>query len=173
MTFFAGDELDAADLNAAVNVIGCRVTQSSAQTGWTDNTFTTVTFTAEDFDWGPSGGSLHDNSTNPSRIGIGQKLGLWEVQATIAFAQNSAVQRHAVHLLLNGSAINGSMNSLGLSTGQFVVISTPLTYVQATASGDYVETQGLVDTTSAGTLGTAVSGELRSSFQARWLGNQN
>jgi hypothetical protein len=171
VTFFAGDELLAADLNAAVNVIGCRLTQATAQTSWTTTTFTTITFTAEDFNWPPAGGTLHSNSVNTSRINIGSRLGLWELQGTVAFAQNSAAVRHAVHVTLNGTAINGSMNSLGLATAQFVVISTPLTPIQATAAGDYVELQGLVNAAS-GTLGTAVSGELRCSFSAKYLGTQ-
>lgn len=173
MTFFAGDELPAADLNAVTDAIAVRATQSSAQTGWTSATYNTITFTSEDFDWGPSGGVLHDTSTNTGRINIGQKLGLWAIQGTIPFTQSNLFSRHVAHLTLNGTAINGAMNSLGLATAQFVVISTPLTLVVATSVSDFVELQGFV-TRASGTdpIGTSVSGELRASFSAFYLGPQ-
>lgn len=174
MTFFAGDELDAADLNAAINAIGCRATQSVAQTAWTAGTYTTVTFTAEDFDWGPSGGALHDTSTNTSRINIGNKLGLWMVQGTIPFTQSANFNRHVAHLTLNGTAINGAINSLGLATAQFIVVSTPWTPVIATSASDYVEMQGLVTrSTGADVIGTVVATELRASLSAIYLGTQS
>jgi hypothetical protein len=148
----------------------CRVTQANAgaQTGWTTGTYNTLTFTnTEDFD---SSLGLHDTVTNPSRITIGKKLGLWLVQGTFAAASNAAATNIRCRVTLNGTAINGALASdPAPSASPLAMLSSPIVPVIATVSTDYVETQGLVAAAS-GTLGSQINGEARSAMWAVFLG---
>lgn len=161
----------ASDVDTAVynlkSQIGCRLTQGTAQTGWTTGTYNSLTFGTEDFDYG----TLHDVSTNPSRITIGGHLGLWEITGMYCAAVNGNCTNHRVHLTLNGTAVNGALTSIAVSTTGFVCIPLPPTFVLATTSTDYVELQGYM-VAASGTIGTAVSTEARSSFQAIYRGTQ-
>lgn len=155
------------DVQGLASQIACRLTQGTGQSGWTSGTYNAITFTSEDFDWG----TLHDNVTNPSRINIGVKLGLWEVSGQYAAAANGNTTNHRVKLSMNGSSVNGAINSIGLAYSGFVCLPLPTTFVLATVSTDYVELFGL-QTAGAGTIGTSVNAEIRSTFQARWVGVQ-
>lgn len=161
----------ATDVDLAVKTlksqIGCRLTQGTSQSGWTSGSYTSITFGSEDFDWG----TLHDLVTNTSRITIGGYLGLWEISGTYAAAQNANTTNHRARLTMNGAAVNGAVNSIGISYSGFVCIPLPTTFVLATSAGDYIEMQGL-QTASTGTVGTAVASEIRSTFQAIYRGQQ-
>jgi hypothetical protein len=145
-----------------------RVTQSLAQTGWTTGTYNSLTFTAtEDFD---SSLGLHDTVTNPSRITIGKKLGLWLVQGTFVAVSNAAMTAARCRVTLNGSSINGALTSdPAPSASGLPVYSSPIVPILATVSTDYVETQGLI-TAPSGTIGSQVNGEARSAMWALFIG---
>jgi hypothetical protein len=162
-----GEQTYLTDLTTSPGRIGCRVTQGTAQSGWTSTVVNTLTFGTEDFDWG----DLFDSGTSTTKILIGMYPGLWLVSGLFAVAQNSAITRHMTRLALNGTAINGGITSTGDATAQFVSIPLPATLVVSTLSTDYIEMQAAV--TGTGTLGTAVSTELRCAFQALFIGTQS
>jgi hypothetical protein len=147
--------------------IACRATQGTVQSGWTTGTYNSITFGTEDFDWG----TIHDPVTNSSRINIGLYLGLWEISGMYCAAVNSGASNHRAHFALNGTAINGALASVAMSTSGFVCVVAPPTLVVATNAADYVELQGYMVAPS-GTIGTASSGETRCSFQAIHRGHQ-
>lgn len=131
----------------------CCVVQQAAQTGWTTGAATAVTFgvgsEVVDTD------SLHNESSNTSRIVIGGKLGWWQISGNFCPATNAAATSLRSILYLNGVAINGSF---GGATGasSFLGVPTPAITVRATSATDYVELYGLV-VAASGTLGTSIS----------------
>lgn len=160
-------DVDTATFNLKAK-LATRLTQGTAQTGWTTGTYTTITFGTEDFDWG----TIHDPVTNASRINIGVKLGLWEVSGMYAAAVNNVCSNHRARMIVNGSQINGGLTSFAMTTSGFVCIPIPTQLVLATVSTDYVEMQGYM-VAGSGTLGTTVSTEVRCMFQAVYIGTQS
>ena len=141
--------------------------QTSAQTGWTSATFTSITFSTEDIDRD----GQHSTSSNTSRFVIGTTLGWYRVSGNYCSAGNAVATLLRAQIALNGTAVNGSPNSMnpGASSAIFCV-PTFAVFVQATAAADYVEVQGWM-TAASGTIGTAVSSAFTSALNVEWLGS--
>lgn len=105
----------------------------SAALSLANNGTTAVAFDAESWDTD----TLHDNSTNPSRVVL-NKVGKWQVDWQLVYAANGTGVRDA-SLMVNGAvvAIRELLNSGG-SVGVYVHGSD---IVNATAITDYVEIQ--------------------------------
>jgi hypothetical protein len=167
MTVLAGDPIYASDINPAIEPPMCHLVQQTAQTGWTSNTLTVVTFGSGsevvDTD------TLHDQSSNTSRIVIGKKLGIWAVSGVYAAASNSATTIIRAALYLNGTVINGSFGGDQVNTSSsFYTAHTPVILVRATSATDYVELYGF-QTAGSGTIGTAINSSMvASSLTAEW-----
>lgn len=159
---FAGAPILASDLNAPT----CHLVQQSAQTGWTSNTMTVVTFGSgsEVLDTD----TLHDTASNNSRIVIGKRLGWWKISGVYAGASNSATSILRSCISKNGTEIDGSFGGIQLSsTGSLYTVATPTILVQATSATDYIELKGS-QSAGSGTIGTLVSGTARCSLTAIW-----
>ncbi len=144
----------------------CHLVQQSAQTGWTTNTLTLITFGSgsEVIDTH----DLHDTGTNTGRIVIGKSLGWWAISGTYAAASNAATSIIRAAMYKNGSVINGSFGGLQVSSSSsFYTVQTPVLLVEATSASDYVELYGH-QTAGSGTIGTAINSSMvASSFTAR------
>lgn len=158
----------ASDVDSAMTRPMCYLVQQTAQTGWTSGTSTAVTFGAgsEVIDTD----TLHDTSTNTSRVVIGKKLGWWQVSGIYTPPTNSNSTYLRASIGLNGSLIAGSTGGILVSSAAgFLAIASGTALVQATTATDYVELLGY-QIASAGTIGTAVSAPLIvSSLTATWL----
>lgn len=166
-TFFAGDVLDAADLEMIYNPPTCYLVQQVAQTGWTSATETNITFgsgsTVVDT------GALHsETGANPERILIGKKLGVWELSGVYCPVNQTNTTLVRSVLYMNGTSIKGGFCGLPFSsTTALIGISTPTIEVVATSSSDYVALRGY-QTAASGTIGTAINSYVASSFRAVW-----
>lgn len=166
-TFNAGSEVSAADLNSTVPSI-CHCVAQTAQTGWTTQTPTAITFgtgsTVVDTD------AIHSESSNTSRFVIGKRLGWWEVSGVYAAASSTTAAAFLRAILYkNGSAIFGSFNGVQGAANVFIGLTTPTIQVEATASTDYIELYGYESQTGT-PIGTAVSSPyVASSIRLRWV----
>ena len=167
MSARAGFPFYIADLRPRLEPALCHLVQQSAQTGWTSNTLTAVTFGSgsEVIDTD----SIHDEASNTSRLVIGKRLGWWEVSGVYAAASNSATSIIRAAMYKNGAVINGSFGGLQLSsTGSFYTVSTPRLLVEATSDTDHVELYGH-QTAGSGTIGTAINSSMvASTITAAW-----
>lgn len=143
----------------------CRLTQGTAQTGQTSGSYFSLTFGSEDFDTE----TLHDTVTNPSRIIIGKRLGLWLVGGSFAAASNAAASNVRVRVTMNGSAVNGNLFSDPAPAASALAMPFVVVPIIASVATDYVELQGLV-TAASGTIGSQINGEARSAFWAIYQG---
>lgn len=167
MTFNAGDEVDAVDMAAAIPSI-CHCVAQSAQTGWTTQTPTAITFgtgsTVIDTD------AIHSESSNTSRFVIGKRLGWWEVSGIYCAASSTTAASFLRAILYkNGTAISGSFNGIQGAANVFIALPTPVIQVEAQASTDYIELYGYESQTGT-PIGTAVSSPyVASSIRLRWV----
>lgn len=112
-----------------------------------------------------TGGLTGATPDTPSRIYIGRCLGWYAVQGVVA-TENPTAGRLAARIALNGAQVD---TSIGHGGGTVPCIAmTPVTFVQATDPGDYIEVQALViDATSDQTA--IASWHSRSSLSATYL----
>ena len=144
----------------------CFLVQQSAQTSWTTATPTAVTFGAGSEVTDTDG--LHDTGSNTTRIVIGKKLGWWEISGVYCAPANTNTVAVRAYLYLNGIAIPGSVGGYNPASSTTIqCVTSPTVLVKAVSSSDYVELYGW-QTAGAGTLGTAISGDVASSFRATW-----
>lgn len=140
------------DVDALAEPPMCVLVQQTAQSGWTADTLTGVTFgtgsTVVDHL------SIHSESSNTSRLVIGKKLGWWEVSGIYCPLTNSSSTRWRATIGKNGTAINGTFVGNAPGSSQFEGLKTSFP-VLATLSTDYVELLGLMGGT--GSFGTQVS----------------
>lgn len=126
-------------------------------------TWTSITFTTEDYDTDPSGAGGHSNSSNTSRY-TAVYAGWYLVSGGVTFAANATGIR-AARWAVNGSALDGTQ-----ATGQPVSGLPHSVAARAEAVylnvGDYVELQGYQS--SGGVLATVSSGDSQSSMTVRW-----
>jgi len=121
------------------NAHGCRVKRASGDFSVGNNTLTAVEFTAEDLDTD----TMHDNSTNPSRVTIptisGVTTGLWSIKASgytdatsgrvdVSFRKNAA-----------GNPASGTPLAFDGFTAAAVLGAYHLTTDAVFTAGDYVE----------------------------------
>jgi len=163
--FLTGQRITADLLNSQLEPPSCMVVQTTAQTGWTADALTAVTFTTGSTVVDTDG--FHSESTNTSRIVIGGKLGWWQINGIFTPLSNGSITRYRSVIGKNGSQVIGSFAGVVKSTGSFDGVSTPTVLVQATLSTDYVELYGAVGGT--GTLGTGVNSYVTSSLTAIWV----
>jgi hypothetical protein len=113
---------------------GADVGTTGAQT-LTTSTATFINFDAEVFDIG----GYHDNVTNNSRFTVpAGKAGYYLLVASINFASSAAGLRY-VTLYKNGSSINYSVRTSGISGAQMWV---PVSGIAYGAVGDYFQVEG-------------------------------
>jgi hypothetical protein len=113
---------------------GADVGTTGAQT-LTTSTGTFINFDAEVFDIG----GYHDNVTNNSRFTVpAGKAGYYLLVASINFASSAAGLRY-VTLYKNGSSINYSVRTSGISGAQMWV---PVSGIAYGAVGDYFQVEG-------------------------------
>jgi hypothetical protein len=128
---------------AAVSVAAppnCRVKQSSS-TSLTQNVGTVIAFQAEDFDTD----TMHDNSTNNSRITI-KTAGKYLVGASVQVNANSTI---GARLRLNGSTFIGSTIVGNAGNPSAASVATIYDF----AVNDYIEVLGLTFNASTSTSG--------------------
>lgn len=143
--------------------------QQVAQTGWTTSTFNDIQF--------PSGteivddNGLHDVVTNNPRVNIGKYLGWWEVGGSYTPAANTVTTMVRAAITFNGTRLARSFVGVPYNTPPSAVtgIATPVVRVKATNAADYVTIQGYMSAAS-GTIGTAVSSDVGSSLQCKYVG---
>lgn len=147
----------------------CKATQSLAQS-INSGVFTAITFNGTN-DVDTLG--IHDSVTNNSRLTIGLKLGWWHVSGKYSTTGTAAGISRRLRLVMNGATgVNGAYAawpafSATAMTGGFWSFETS-SLMQASLSTDYVELHAFQD--SGGALNTIVSGDLRSSIYAIYLG---
>lgn len=145
----------------------CRATQSTAQSGIVNATFTPITFNAAD-DVDTLG--IHDPVTNNTRFVIGLALGWWQVQGIVAWGTTTSGKRYAAAIGLNGS----TAGVLGTHDYQHAAMADALNvmafgFIQATSSTDYVELLARHDLGAGLTMNTSVNG-YRSAMHLTYLG---
>jgi hypothetical protein len=144
-----------------------RASQSTAQAGIANATFTAITFNAAD-DVDTLG--IHDPVTNNTRFNIGLALGWWQVHGIVAWGTTTSGIRYASAIGLNGSnaGILGSHNYQHAATAN-ALNTMAFTFVQATTSTDYVELLARHDLGAGLTMSTSVNG-YRSAMHITYLG---
>jgi hypothetical protein len=108
----------------------------------------------------------HDLSVTTDRIVIGKTLGWYKVSGVVAWVGNVTGTRRA-SVYFNGGQVTGSY-CINSSNATFNTVVVPPTLVNAGAVTDYV-TLGVFQDSGAA-LSTAVSGALRCSMVAEWVG---
>lgn len=137
------------------------------QTGWATVTPTAITFGSGSTQIDSDG--IHSESSNTSRLVIGNKLGWWEVNGLFVPAGNAGNSESRALFYKNGSYISGSAAGWEHPADSHLYgIPTPVIEVEATASGDYVELMGYM-TASATPRGTGLSTYLACSVRAKWI----
>jgi hypothetical protein len=169
-TWLFNDSLSSTNLNAYIsdpltfllNKPFAQMRQSVAQ-NVTNATFTALTFTTEDVDDDPTGGSGHSTSSNTSRY-TAIYPGWYLCAGGVVWTGNST-SRRASRWAVNGTAINGSQILLPASIAQNVShpARTIAVYLDV---GDYVELQAWQD--SGGTLATIVAAAEQSHLTVSW-----
>jgi hypothetical protein len=130
------------DLSPYVNRFGalldlvtmrCRLYLTAATTSVADNTPTTVSWTAEDYDIGP----LHDLTTNPDRITIPPNgAGLYLVIGQVVWATSGSTKHRPLTLRKNGADYarsDGGSDDDGDALASQIVAVIPL------VAGDYLQ----------------------------------
>lgn len=167
-TVLSGWKITAAGWNAAVrdgvnwfikDRPMCVLTASASQS-IPASTFTAIGMDTEVIDRD----GQHEQLANVDRITIGNTPGWYEVSGVVAWNGNVAGSRRAA-INLNGVQVTGGYCVVA-PTNTFCTVSVSARVYAASAS-DYVNLTGWQDT--AGALGTASSGALKSSLSAVWL----
>lgn len=167
-TFVAGATLTAAQLNDdlrnAVNFLLSGRPRAKAYAGadTTHNSsgsasWITVAFNSESFD----NDSIHDNSTNNSRMTI-QTDGLYRITGSITFAGNTTGSR-AVRIFLDGST---GLDSARVQTSSALTTSVPVISYEQLEAGQYIQLQGAQN--SGGNLAMN-AGEFNTWLAVEWL----
>lgn len=123
--------------------VGCR-RRNSASVQVNSATWTSITFSIEDFDKG----SLHSLTTNTNRISIPAGLeGYYNIVGTVYLAASTAVQVQA-RILRNGAALPGARDKKNPVSGHDAML-TAVNGPFYLGAGDYLELQAYQDSGSA------------------------
>ena len=124
---------------------GCRVEETTSQ-NITQNTWTALTFGNETFD----DDTMHDNSTNPSRITI-KSAGRYLITGSVLFTGTSGNNWRQSAIYVNGSLVSygSTVSALNAGNSETVQISD----VYPLAENDYVEFFVYNSSTSSFTAG--------------------
>lgn len=139
----------------------------SVDNGITNNTWTVVSFDAEDFDLGTPSNDMHDNTTNAGRLTC-RVAGLYYVTANICFDSNATGIR-AVRLRMNGTGnpfAQIECNNSGAANFTQINLSAPWRM----AVNDYVEVEA-VQVSGGGLNVKGNSAVGVTFFAAAWLSN--
>lgn len=128
-----------------------------------NNTWTAITFNAEDVDTDVDGTGGHDTVTNNSRF-TARYAGWYQLSGAAGFAANGTGLRGA-RWLVNGIALNAGGTVLPAGSGSFTVVPAAVEKVYMNI-GDYVELQALQS--SGGALDTAIASTVQSTMAVRW-----
>lgn len=129
----SGMRLTPARLNQPV----VRARQITLQT-ITNNTWTSITFTAEDIDTH----GMHSTATNTSRFTVPSGYaGIYELSGGVSWAGGTTGQRWT-RWALNGTEIDGSGTSIDATSGG-QALTDAQTITVSLVAGDYIELQGL------------------------------
>lgn len=162
-TFFAGDQLTAAALNAVTDKPICQLFQTAAQT-LTDNTTTALTFTGtEDIDTH----NFHDPVTNPDRI-TPTVPGYYRVTATYGSATLATQVTVLLTITKNGTGMSvGRRPTVGTTPTGIATLATEI-IMTANGSTDYFSATALQDNTASSSQATA-TGTTASSLSAEFI----
>lgn len=162
-TFFAGDVLTAAALNAVTDKPICQLFQTAAQT-ITDNTSTALTFTGtEDIDTH----NFHDPATNPERI-TPTVPGYYLVTASYGTATPATMVTILLSILKNATIIKGARRPFtGTTTTSSQTIDTSI-IVALNGSTDFVSATALQDNTGSASQAT-ITGTVASSLSVEFI----
>lgn len=138
----------------------CVLRQTVAQSLATA-TFTSLTFTTEDYDNEPLG--MHDPTVSNTRITC-RTAGRYFVTSGVGFVSN-ATGRRGLRVLLNGAAVNASQIVVPATGSSGFGVAGRSVYVPMSV-GDYLELQAYQDSPAA--LSTDVVAAVAPSFSARW-----
>lgn len=168
-TYSVGDVLTAADLNTyqrdniawlATDKPHCRVRNTANISHTSSGSYQALTFNSERVDVG----SMHDTSTNTSRITVPSGGGgLYAIGGCIEFA-GSGTGRRGIQIRLNGTTVIAREETGNLGANDHAV--TVATVYQL-AAGDYVELMGLQ--ASGGSLNMLATSAYSPEFYAHWL----
>lgn len=118
---------------------GALVGRSSGDVSVGNNTFTVIPFTSEDFDTD----SIHDNSTNNSRLTVpsltGVTTGLWLIEAVGYTNAGSGRTDCSFRKNANGSNSGGTQLAYSLHANAGGIGPYYLAHVAVLSAGDYVE----------------------------------
>lgn len=164
----AGTVTDIGGASPYVTAHGCRVKRASGNVSVGNNTLTVVGFNAEDFDTD----TMHDNSTNPSRITIptisGVTTGLWSIKAS-GYTDLGATGRADVMFRKNAAGNAASGTALGFAG--FMYQTTLTAYVLSVdavlSATDYVE---CFVRTSSGSYNVVYEADVSPIFSVAFLG---
>lgn len=155
--------------SAVLGAHGCRVKRSSGDVSVGNNTLTAVEFNAEDHDTD----TMHDNSTNPSRLVIpsitGVTTGLWTIKAH-GYGTGVSSGRIDVMFRVGAAGNPASGTSIGFATYDISASSIPGYYLSVDwvfTAADYVE---CFVRTSAGAGSVAFDASASPYFSAAFLG---
>lgn len=115
-----------------------------------NNSFTTIAFELEDYDYG----DLHSNVTNNSRL-TAQADGVYLIQGTVNWTSNTSNDRGAL-IRLNGTTTIATSMEVTQSTSATVKNTHVMTHFYMT-TGQYVELQAFQNTGGALTLSTTTN----------------
>ncbi len=168
-----GQKISAALWNAQVYTLGrfvdvtkpvAQLTPSAVQS-ILNNAWTAITFDTEALDTD----NQHSTVTNTSRVVIGTTLGWYRISGSVAWTGSATGARYGAKITLNGADVTGSQAFFANSAASVNQHSVaPPVFVQATASGDYVELNGYQ--ISGAAMNTIVTGALRSLLVVEYVG---
>lgn len=145
-----------------------RVVQGTAQTGWSDATYTDITFAAADVE---DTDAVHDPSSNNARFLIGQRIGVWAVSGVYVPPSNSATTAIRCGVAKNGTQITGSVSGINVPSNAGILgVPSHVVLVRAALNTDYVTIQGWQSVSSGTTRGSAPSGTMASAASLWFLG---
>lgn len=149
------------DVNLLANGGSCRIAQTVANTGITDNTAFGVTFTGTDI-LDPRG--WHNPASNSSRI-TPDRAGWYDVRGCVVFGGQTDYNNVEAYFRKNGTTAIEGANMITPSAVASTLCLPVVALVQFNGTTDYLELMGRMDRSGNGTGSTAVSAQRTSFFE--------
>lgn len=138
----------------------CVLTQTVAQS-IASGTYTAITFDSETADYDNG----HSTTTNPDRY-TANTAGWYEVSGVVTFAANATGGRRSGRVSVNGTPVNGSLVSIGPSSG---LVGVPVNQLVFLNANDILRLEGFQD--SGGSLNTSIGAPIMPSLSLQWVSN--
>lgn len=149
------------DVQAVVDRPHCKIVQTVANTGITDNTAFAVTFTGTDI-YDPNG--MHSPSVNNTRI-TPNVPGWYTVRGAVCFGGQTDFNNVESYFRKNGTTAIEPANMITPSAVAGTLVLPVVTSIDFNGSSDYAELMGRMDRSGNGTGSTAVSAQRASMFE--------